>query len=149
MRIIAGLLAWVLCAQTPSPVRPVPPLGVPVQQTDRDDLAAGLARLKKSMEALGEHNLLPDVRIFHEAVRVALTYNEFCRPEEVGSAKELLRTGQQRADDLLAGRAPWTTATGLVVRGYVSKIDKSVQPYGVVIPAGAPPRKWRLDCWFH
>ena len=48
------------------------------------------------------------------------------------------------------GRAPWTTATGLVVRGYVSKIDKSVQPYGLVIPASfTPDRKWRLDTWFH
>jgi dienelactone hydrolase len=58
--------------------------------------------------------------------------------------------GQQRADDLTQGRAPWTTATGLVVRGYVSKIDGSVQPYGLVIPATfSPDRKWRLDTWFH
>ena len=35
---------------------------------------------------------------------------------------------------LAAGKAPWTTATGLVVRGYRSKIDGSVQPYGLVVP---------------
>ncbi|MCA9156003.1 MAG: prolyl oligopeptidase family serine peptidase, partial [Planctomycetales bacterium] len=41
---------------------------------------------------------------------------------------------------------------GLVVRGYVSRIDGSVQPYGLVIPASyrtdsADP--FRLDLWFH
>lgn len=148
MRFALALFAGLLCAQT-LPVRPVPPPGVPVSDNDRADIAAGLARLKKSIDALGSSALLPDVRIFHEAVRVALTYNEFFRPEEIGRARELLRQGQQRADDLLAGRAPWTTATGLVVRGYISKIDKSVQPYGLVIPSGAAPRQWRLDCWFH
>ncbi|NOT29442.1 MAG: hypothetical protein HOP15_03230, partial [Planctomycetes bacterium] len=38
------------------------------------------------------------------------------------------------------------------MRGYVSKIDGSVQPYGLVIPASfaqsaMPPR--RLDVWLH
>ena len=50
------------------------------------------------------------------------------------------------------GRAPWTTATGLVVRGYISKIDHSVQPYGLVIPPSyspTAPHRWRLDAWFH
>src|SRR5262249_35427770 len=47
---------------------------------------------------------------------------------------------------------PWTTATGLVARGYVSKIDESVQPYGLVVPASYQPGlpfRYRLDCWFH
>jgi len=40
----------------------------------------------------------------------------------------------------------------LVVRGYFSKIDKSVQPYGLVVPASyspTAPHRWRLDTWFH
>jgi hypothetical protein len=54
--------------------------------------------------------------------------------------------------DLEHGDAPWTRATGLVVRGYVSKIDGGVQPYGLAVPASyAPdrPHKWRVDTWFH
>src|SRR5262249_17258245 len=57
-----------------------------------------------------------------------------------------------RARELAEGKAPWTTATGLIVRGYVSKIDKSVQPYGLVVPASFSPNsphRWRLDAWFH
>ena len=60
--------------------------------------------------------------------------------------------GEERAAQLAAGEAPWTTATGLVVRGYVSRIDKSVQPYGLVVPENYTPaggRRWRLDTWFH
>ncbi len=131
-------------------VRPVPPHGVEVSANDRTELEAGLKRLAASIDQLRGVKLLPDVKIYHDAVKFALENREFFRPEEVGRAKELLRQGQQRADDLTQGRAPWTTATGLVVRGYVSKIDQSVQPYGLVIPpAFQPDRKWRLDAWFH
>jgi hypothetical protein len=42
--------------------------------------------------------------------------------------------------------------SGLVVLGYTSKIDNSVQPYGLVIPDSwqpAGPFRHRLDIWFH
>ncbi len=133
-------------------IRPVPPPGITVTAEDRKDLEAGLKRLAQSIEKLQGKPLLPDVRIFHEAVRYALFYNEFFKLEDVYKAKELLRQGQLRAGELANGTASWTTATGLVVRGYVSKIDQSVQPYGLVIPAtyaASLPNQWRLDAWFH
>jgi hypothetical protein len=130
-------------------VRPIPPPGVEVPAPARKQLEEGLQRLSSSIDQLRGVKLLPDVLVFRDAVQTALDNQEFFRPEDIGKARELLREGQQRADDLMQGRAPWTTATGLVVRGYVSKIDKSVQPYGLVIPAGfTPNRKWRLDTWF-
>ena len=58
----------------------------------------------------------------------------------------------ERAGQLREGQAPWNTATGLVVRGYVSKIDGSVQPYGLVVPASYrpdTPHRFRLDVWCH
>ena len=79
--------------------------------------------------------LLPDVQIYHNAVRYALKHNEFFNAREVPVAKKLLQQGMERAKQLREGKAPWNTATGLVVRGYVSKIDGSVQPYGLVVPA--------------
>ena len=51
----------------------------------------------------------------------------------------------ERASQLRDGKAPWTTATGLVVRGYVSKIDGSVQPYGLVVPAIVPAERLRTS----
>lgn len=142
--------------QNPSPqrpaMRPIPPAGVEVPAADRTELENGLRRLKTAMEKLKDNPLLPDVMIYHEAVRYALQYNEFFKLEEVFKAKLLLQHGEERARQLAEGRAPWTTATGLVVRGYVSKIDRSVQPYGLVIPASFAPNtahRWRLDAWFH
>lgn len=133
-------------------MRPIPPAGVEVPAQDRTELENGLKRLKAAIDKLGNHPLLPDVMIYHEAVRYALQYNEFFKLEEVFKARLLLQHGEERARQLAEGKAPWTTATGLVVRGYVSKIDQSVQPYGLVIPPTFTPNtthKWRLDTWFH
>ncbi len=132
--------------------KPIPPVGVAVPDKDRAELEAGLQRLSAAVEKIKDHVYAPDVIIFREAVRYALTYNEFFKVEEIARAKDLLKQGQERADALLHGKAPWTRATGLVVRGYRSRIDDSVQPYGLVVPpswSAEAQRKWRLDAWFH
>jgi pimeloyl-ACP methyl ester carboxylesterase len=149
MRLLSGLLfVFALTAA----VKEVPPPGIPVSAADRAELEAGLARLGSSIDKLKANPLIADVMVYHKAVRFALELNEFYKPGEVAQAKKLLAEGQVRADELAAGRAPWTSATGLVVRGYISKIDKSVQPYGLVIPptfGPEKPHKWRLDTWMH
>jgi hypothetical protein len=140
MPTILLLLTTIALAQS----RPVPPPGVAVSAADRAELEAGLQTLRNATD--------PDVRIFHEAVRFALQYNEFFKPEEIGKAKELIRQGQMRAAQIAQGSRPWIATPGLTVRGYVSKIDKSVQPYGLVIPPSyspTAPHRWRLDAWFH
>jgi hypothetical protein len=133
-------------------IKPVPPAGVEVPASDRAELEAGLARLREATAKLKTNPLLPDVLIYQEAVRYALQYNEFFKADEIAKAKVLLQKGEDRAKLLASGQAPWTTATGLVTRGYISKIDKSVQPYGLVVPASyspTAPHRWRLDAWFH
>ena len=139
-------------------VRRVPKLGVEVSEADRQELTEGLQSLQAKIEKLGNlkaplaKELLPDVLIFHRAVDQALRFQEFFDPKEIAVGKSLLKQGDQRADQLLAGEAPWTKQTGVVVRGYVSKIDRTVQPYGLVIPASYSfdgTEKHRLDFWFH
>ncbi len=139
-------------------VRRVPKLGVEVPAAKRAELEASLAKLRGAIDALARRRdgriteLLPDIEIFHKAVHDALKYQEFFQTRELVDATTLLMAGQQRADQLAAGQAPWTTATGLVVRGYVSKIDGSVQPYGLVVPASYSDKtagRFRLDVWFH
>ena len=150
MRLVfTALLGAALC-HAQQTLKPVPPAGIEVPAADRAELETGLARLRASTAKLRANLLLPDVLIYQEAVRYALQYNEFFKPVEIAAAKTLLAQGQTRADQLAAGESPWTTATGFIVRGYVSKIDKSIQPYGLVIPAGfAADRSHRLDAWFH
>lgn len=154
--VIITLLATALLAGAaqPKPAR-VPPPGLAVAEKDRVALRAGADALAKEIELLRsspQRELLPDVEIFHKAVDWALRYDEFYRSNEVGLARTLLKTGMERAKQLREGKPAWLTATGLVVRGYVSKIDGSVQPFGLVVPATfASDQKTarRLDVWLH
>src|SRR5207253_8348037 len=154
-------LAWALRADGPSDnlpdkVRRIPPPGIKISAADRADLETGVAELGRELQSLrGElkskpalRALLPDVEIYHKAVDWALRYDEFYKSNEVQVARLLLQQGMERAKALRDGFAPWTNATGLIARGYVSKIDGSVQPYGLVVPPSyqAPSaHSYRLD----
>src|SRR5215469_5659930 len=148
--IVAAGAAW---AQPPArPVKQIPPPGIEISAQDRVALQAGLDHLQSEIAKLHGNPLLPDVMIYSEAVRFALDYNEFFNPNEVAKARMLLEHGEERARELAEGHPAWAAATGLVVRGYVSKVDQSVQPYGLVVPASYSPNaphRWRLDLWFH
>ncbi|MCB1091777.1 MAG: prolyl oligopeptidase family serine peptidase, partial [Verrucomicrobiae bacterium] len=144
----------------PEKVRPVPPEGVVIPEETAKTLRAGLAELEAAIAVLGrqkEHAdrivaYLPDVEIFHKAVHDALEYHEFFDPKEFAVAEDLLRQGKARAEQLKTGETPWTRLTGAVVRAYRSRIDGSVQPYGVEIPEGhdfGQTNPSRLDFWFH
>jgi dienelactone hydrolase len=142
----------------PNNVRRVPELGVEVPADKRQGLEQSLAALQLKIDELAKKNdvrtrdFLPDVQIFQRAVHDALKYREFLTEKEIDVGQDLLRQGDERAVKLAAGEAPWASQTGLVVRGYVSKIDGSVQPYGLVVPESYGVRggsRLRLDLWFH
>ena len=144
----------------PDNVRRIPPPGVAVPDADRAELQTGIDALGKEINTLQKSlkgkkeliELIPDVQIYHNAVRYALTYNEFFNPNEIQSAKTLLKQGMERAEQLKMGQHPWTAQTGPVARGYISKIDGSVQPYGIVVPSNysaGDATKHRLDIWYH
>ncbi len=144
----------------PDQVRPIPPPGVAIPEPDRAALEEKVRLLGTQIVALEKDlskkpalaALLPDVQIFHKAVDWALRYNEFFKVQETATAHNLLEEGLNRAKALREGTAPWTTQTGLVVRGYRSRVDDSVQPYGLVVPTGYQaegPAPHRLDVWCH
>jgi hypothetical protein len=138
-------------------VRPIPPPGIEVPAADAEAINSRLAELRTAIDAAAKAqaknpqlaDLLPDVEVYHKAVDWALRYKEVHKAAELKAAQEILAEGLQRAAQLKEGQAPWLKQKGLVVRGYRSKIDGSVQPYGMVIPdsySGAPSR---LDVWCH
>ena len=142
----------------PDQVRAVPPIGITLDAKDRAELAEGIsqldsaiARLRRRLDARTQ-GLLPDVEIFLRAVRQGVEYRGLFSKRDVINAKKVLQEGLRRAEALSGGTAPWTTSKGLVVRGYRSKIDATVQPYGLVIPetySASGKDKYRLDLWFH
>lgn len=138
-------------------IKRIPALGIQLTAADNQELTSALkvfeisiSQLKSKPDAFTK-NLLPDVLVYYKAVDYALKYQEFFDVKEIASARKLLKEGMQRANELKAGKAPWTTQKGEVVRGYISKIDGSVQPYGLSIPENYNPAgtKFNLSLWFH
>src|SRR5262249_8353735 len=119
-------------------------------------LEKAIAELKQSKnpKVLG---LIPDVEIFYKAVHDGLAYNEMYiydsdKKSPFPLARQTIQQGLERARQLKEGKPLWTSQTGLVPRAYVSKIDGSIQPYGLIVPESYVPggsQKYRLDVWLH
>ncbi|MEQ1853424.1 MAG: prolyl oligopeptidase family serine peptidase [Chthoniobacteraceae bacterium] len=143
-------------------VRPVPPPGIEVPAADRAEIEAGVKKLGAEIAKLREPGKtspfidreLPNVEIFLKSADWAIRYNEIFDTKQIAIAKDHILQGLDRAAALTKGEAPWNSASGLVVRGYRSKIDGSVQPYGLLLPetwgkAGAKPAPFPLHFWCH
>ena len=154
---LAGIAALPVIADgpndnNPDKVKPVPPPGIALPAADAEEIGKGLLELQGLIKAIGKHDLLADVEVYEKAVRWAVEYQEVFDVKGIPAVKNVLKTGLARARALKDGTTPWTTQTGLVVRGYRSKIDGSVQPYGLVIPKSydfAGKNSHRLDFWWH
>lgn len=156
IQLLCGYCAFT--QQNPSAsVRRIPMIGISVGDQDRQELETGLKGLARMIDQLEQkkdpftNDLLPDVQIYYKAVDYALRYQEFFAEKEIATGKILLKEGLSRAEALRDHRPYWTTQKGEVVRGYRSKIDGSVQPYGLTIPENYPDggKKFNLSLWFH
>ncbi len=145
-----------LAAETPR----VPTVGIEIPEDTRIALRERTDALGQAIDQLRDQltetppllRFLPDVQVYHKAVDWALRHSLFFKEGEFKTAEELLAEGTERAKQLANGKTPWTRQPGLIVRGYISRLDGSVQPYGLVIPQSFstdPWRKRRLDIWLH
>jgi pimeloyl-ACP methyl ester carboxylesterase len=141
-------------------VRRIPPVGIAISESIRQELRAEAKMLEANLsEARLRWSRNPqqlrhwaDIAIFSKSVDWALRYEEIFKTNEVDYARLQLKTATDRLQALDKGQAPWTDVPGPTVGGYVSRIDGSLQPFGLVIPHGWRPnsgRQWRLDFWFH
>ena len=134
----------------------IPPPGNEISAADRTELEKGAAALAKEIDDLRSSLkdrpnllvLLPDVQVYHKAVDWPLRYQELI---DVKKARLALQHGMERARQLRAGQTPWVVDGG--VRAYLSKIDASIQPYLVMMPADYNEAKkrapYRLDFFYH
>jgi poly(3-hydroxybutyrate) depolymerase len=129
-----------------------PPAGLTpadAEQIDRDlrKLADRIRDLRKGAKA---SDLVADAEVFHKGAAWALRYEPKLEPADVALIKKALVRGLERADAIAVGNAPWASRKAKLVRGYVSAVDGSVQPLGLVIPAGYDRKKpTRLDVVLH
>jgi hypothetical protein len=152
-----NVLIVALLLLAPQDKRRLPPPGVPVPAADRAELEAGLRELRAELDREREsrapgarHVPLANVEIFYKAVDWAVRYDEFFNAKEIPVAKEFLKIAASRLKQHRERGFPPAAPTGLLVLGYNSRVDGSVQPYGLVIPEtfrrNAPVR---LDVWLH
>jgi hypothetical protein len=136
--------------------RVLPPPGIKLSDADRAELEKQTAEFEhqlliatvqiraKSTEA----KLLPDVAVYAKAVRFALANGEFYDPKDVAKAKSVLKSANDRLQQLKANKAAWPSTPGPQVRAYRSHTDDSLQPYGLELPEKFDPSKtYRLVVW--
>ena len=120
----------------------------------RDHLRQGILSLRAEKGATDKptEQMLPDVEIFLDAVDRNLRQDLFFSKQNVAQARACLVEGESRLAALRTGKTPWMRQAGVVVLGYRSQLDGSVQPYQAFIPMGydfAAPKPMRLDIFLH
>jgi pimeloyl-ACP methyl ester carboxylesterase len=133
--------------QTPAPAPP--------SADQKREIERKIADLSACVDALrakhADAALVADVDVYRKAAENILRFpEEFATPAFVGDTVAVLDKGIARARELERGAASWPSRKGHVVRAYVSKLDGTVQPYGLTIPDSYDgTRPMRLDIWQH
>lgn len=118
-------------------------------------LGEAVNRLRSRVgDSAAARDALADVEVYHKAATWIVRHGEFRDAKDVGRTLKALDRGLARAKSLAQGERPWAdaTVTGSIPRGYRSKVDGSVQPYAVIVPAELPADKdarLRLDVILH
>ena len=164
--MVAGAIAGPARGQTtpaaaPPPADPAAGRYAPTE-AERADLVARLAGLDAAIVKLAAEagdgaaarDLVADVEVCRKGTAWALRFGEFFEAKDVDRHRRALDRGIARAGLLGRKQAPWASAVGGTVRGYRSRVDGSIQPYAVVVPAdkpggGAGDDRLRLDVVLH
>lgn len=151
-------------AETRQTFKKLPPDGIDIGQSERTKLGDRVASLTKRLDKAvsksdDSDSWHPDVRVLIRAVDAALQQNLFFSKKSPAQASALLdEAGRRiktvesgaRSIDLMTPAEAVADKPSLLVGGFVSRIDDSVQPYGLVLPAGYDPSEsYRLDVWLH
>ena len=132
----------------------LPPAGIEVDQPTQDKLQSRIDAI--GIDAIGDAN----VEVLIRAVDLAIKQNLFFKPREIDHAFALLDEADRRSKLVKSGASGLelmglsdqpSDERQLLVGGFKSSIDDSVQPFGLVIPAGFDPGAGphRLDVWLH
>ena len=116
----------------------------------QDKLAALSARVRALRAKRTDPALLADVDVYRKAAEWILRYpDEFYTRAYAANTIAALDKGLARAKELDAGEPGWPKQKGRLVRGYVSAVDGSVQPYGLIVPESYSGQPVRLDLVLH
>ena len=157
----------------PRNVREIPPEGIEIDpaarqallwrckaiRTQWSSLKGEAVKLGDGVNAKHLEEIESEILVFPRAVEIALEFNQFYRTQDLAAASDLLDEATRRIAKVDGG-AKWPEVVGFrssnqpytVIGGYKSKLDDSIQPYGLVIPPeynNTGQQQRRLDIWFH
>ena len=145
-------VAWLLIATVGCGwVAGAEPFAPADRQAVRDEAAAIDARLAALVEREKvSPDLAADARIFTVAAVRAVDFEPEIDDKTAERIAAALARAAERVKVLEQGSHPWTTRRGRGILGFVSAIDGSTQPYGLVLPDGYDPAvPIRLDVVLH
>ncbi|MDZ4847758.1 MAG: prolyl oligopeptidase family serine peptidase [Pirellulaceae bacterium] len=150
-------------------VRRIPPAGIELPVEVRADLLRSVNEIEEQIpkfdadsatrQASKVFDAWNDVRVITRAVRLTIEGEQFNKEPEIDQARKLLQSARNRVLELtspaaqIAGFVPsWLKESGRMIAGYRSRLDDSIQPFGIIVPENvvADPKKLRrLDIWLH
>ncbi len=133
-----------------------PPANMPAADTLKV-ITEKTQRLGQILTALRKQGapdrLLVDIEVYHRAAEAIVQLKEFYHKDSAAWTLDALDRGMLRARLLAGGETPWLQVSGQsVAYGFRSRVDGTVQPYGVTYPVGYgkdTARKWRVDLVLH
>jgi dienelactone hydrolase len=157
---------WAQSVDVAAKYKALPPEGMEVDAAVLAELKSVTVELRRDLDRVASRSpdgaaWRPDVDVFIRAVEMAVAQKLFYQPRDIATAQKMLEVARRRLDaatrgvrgvPLLAVGSGGEHSARLLVGGFVSAIDRSVQPYGVVLPPGFDPaatKRWRLDVWLH
>ena len=141
----------------PKNVRPVPPVGIEIEAKQLEEFRKRAKAIQVSLSALDVTDAWKcHAEVFARAVEITLETRMVYGPSDINAIKNALNEGERRLRALASGRQQDVFGrdlgkSPLIVGGFRSKIDGSVQPFGVELPPnwGFYEGKMRLDVWLH
>jgi len=136
---VSGQIAWAQSAK-------------PLSEAQQLALERGMQDLQQALDQMPEPRPREwsDAGIFAKGLAWGLRYDREFTPADIALLEQAVRRGNERLEALRGNSASSTSSRGKRALGYVSRVDGSVQPYGVIIPAkydAATPI--RLDVVLH
>lgn len=142
--LLQFLLTGALLAQAPQPL----------SEQDRAALEGDLEKLEARVN---NRRSKSDAAIFSKGLSWALKYDREFSAVDLALLKNAIVRGNERAKSLEEKakfrdekKSPWRARHGKVALGYISRVDDSIQPYGLIVPKNYDPeRPIRLDVVLH
>lgn len=143
-------LAWAQSEiQCPPIERRVPPIGIEIPP-ERE--SAWLALLDDLRQQLGDSQThsTADVAVLLKACRFAIEHRELYQEKDFAKVDRLLGLAAERLVSVGHQEPEWQKPAGRQVRGFISAVDGSPQPLGLVLPEGwQTSQGLPLYVWLH